>query len=388
MPNSRFVVTQQQQPYVSRQSNAVTGVLAVLLLLVAGALVFTVYEQRKGSRETVNFEPRAITPAQDLGADEKQTIQVFQNDAPSVVHITSIQVRTDQLSMNEMEIPAGVGSGFIWDAQGHIVTNFHVVEDAARAQVILSDGSAYAAQIIGRAPDKDLAVLKIDAPPSKLRPLPIGTSANLVVGQKVLAIGNPFGLDQTLTTGVVSGLGREIKSVTQHAIHDVVQTDAPINPGNSGGPLLDSSGRLIGVNTAIYSPSGASAGIGFAIPVDTVNRIVPQLIQNGKIERPGLGINIATDQAAYRLKVDGVLIIEVAPDGAAAKAGIVGTQPAADGSWRLGDVIVGLDGQAVHKQQDLFKVLDDHKVGDRMKVTLMRDGEKRDVDVTLQSLDQ
>jgi S1-C subfamily serine protease len=381
-------VTREQPPYVVRQSSAVTGFLAVLLLLVAAALVFTVYEQRKSSREAVTFQPRAITPAQDLGADEKATIQVFQNDAPSVVHITSIAVRVDQLNMNEMEIPAGVGSGFIWDTQGHIVTNFHVVEDARRAQVILGDGSAYAAEIVGRAPDKDLAVLKIDAPASKLRPLPIGTSNNLQVGQKVLAIGNPFGLDQTLTTGVVSGLGREIKSVTQHAIHDVVQTDAPINPGNSGGPLLDSSGRLIGVNTAIYSPSGASAGIGFAIPVDTVNRIVPELIKNGKIERPGLGINIATDQAAQRLDVDGVLIIEVAPNGAAAAAGLTGTQPGPDGRWQLGDVIVGIDGQAVHKQADLFKALDDHKVGDHVKVTVMRDGQKRDVDVTLQSLDQ
>ena len=371
-----------------RQSSAVTGLLAVLLLLVAGALVFTVYEQRKNAREAVSFEPRAITPAQDLGADEKATIAVFQQDAPSVVHITSIQVRTDQLSMNEMEIPAGVGSGFIWDDQGHIVTNFHVVADAQRAQVILSDGSAYAAEIVGKAPDKDLAVLKIDAPPSKLRKLPIGTSNNLQVGQKVLAIGNPFGLDQTLTTGVVSGLGREIKSVTQHAIHDVVQTDAPINPGNSGGPLLDSSGRLIGVNTAIYSPSGASAGIGFAIPVDTVNRIVPQLIQYGKIERPGLGVNIASDQIAARLDVDGVLIIDVAPQGAAADAGLTGTTPGANGRWALGDVIVGVDGAAIHKQQDLYRALDDHKVGDRIKLTVMRDGQKRDVDVKLQSLDQ
>ncbi len=381
-------MTRDQPPYVVRQSSAVTGLLAVLLLLVAGALVFTVYEQRKNAREAVSFEPRAITPAQDLGADEKSTIAVFQQDAPSVVHITSIQVAVNQVNMNEMEIPAGVGSGFIWDNQGHIVTNYHVVADAQRAQVILSDGSAYAAEIVGRAPDKDLAVLKIDAPPSKLRKLPIGTSNNLQVGQKVLAIGNPFGLDQTLTTGVVSGLGREIKSVTQHAIHDVVQTDAPINPANSGGPLLDSSGRLIGVNTAIYSPSGASAGIGFAIPVDTVIRIVPQLIQFGMIERPGLGVNIASDQIAARLDVDGVLIIDVAPSGAAADAGLVGTTPGANGRWSLGDVIVGVDGAAIHKQQDLYRALDDHKVGDRIKLTVMRDGQKRDVEVKLQSLDQ
>ncbi len=254
-----------------RESSRFVPILAILLLLVAGALVFTVIQQRRASEPpAVSFEPRAITPAQDLGADEKATIAVFQNDAPSVVHITSIQVRRDQLSLNEMEIPAGVGSGFIWDTAGHIVTNFHVIEGASRAQVILSDGTAFSAEIVGQAPDKDLAVLRIDAPAQKLLPLPVGQSASLKVGQKVLAIGNPFGLDQTLTTGVISGLGREIKSVTQRPIHDVIQTDASINPGNSGGPLLDSSGRLIGVNTAIYSPSGANAGIGFAVPVDTV----------------------------------------------------------------------------------------------------------------------
>ncbi len=371
-----------------RESSAVTRLLAILLLLVAAALVFTVYEQRKGSRETVSVEPRPITPAQDLGADEKQTIQVFQNDAQSVVHITSIQVRRDQMNLNEMEIPAGVGSGFIWDTQGHIVTNFHVVEGAQRAQVILSDGTAYAAEIVGQAPDKDLAVLKIDAPPSKLRPLPVGTSNNLLVGQKVLAIGNPFGLDQTLTTGVISGLGREIKSVTQRPIHDVIQTDAPINPGNSGGPLLDSSGRLVGVNTAIYSPSGGSNGIGFAVPVDTVNRIVPQLIQYGKIARPGLGVNIASEQIAAQLNVDGILIIDVAPGGAADKAGLSGTQPGPGGKWILGDIIVSVDGTVVHHQSDLFRQLDDHKIGDKVKIGLMHDGQKRDVEVTLQSLDQ
>jgi S1-C subfamily serine protease len=374
-----------------RESSRFVPILAILLLLVAGALVFTVIQQRRSNEPpAVSFEPRAVAPAQDLGADEKQTIQVFQNDAPSVVHITSIQVRRDQLSLNEMEIPAGVGSGFIWDNAGHIVTNFHVIEGATRAQVILSDGTAFSAEIVGQAPDKDLAVLRIDAPPSKLRPLALGTSTNLLVGQKVLAIGNPFGLDQTLTTGVISGLGREIKSVTQRPIHDVIQTDAPINPGNSGGPLLDSSGRLIGVNTAIYSPSGGSNGIGFAVPVDTVNRIVPQLIQFGKIARPGLGVNIAADQLVAQLnpKVEGVLILGVAPGGAAEQAGIVSTQPGPNGVWKLGDLIVGLDGAQILKQADLYRALDNHKVGDKIKLTLEREGQKRDVELTLQALDQ
>ncbi|MCE9571536.1 MAG: trypsin-like peptidase domain-containing protein [Deltaproteobacteria bacterium] len=374
-----------------RESSRFVPILAILLLLVAGALVFTVIQQRRSNEPPpVSFEPRAITPAQDLGADEKATIAVFQNDAPSVVHITSIQVRRDQLSLNEMEIPAGVGSGFIWDTAGNIVTNFHVIEGASRAQVILSDGTAYSAEIVGQAPDKDLAVLRISAPPSKLRPLAIGTSTNLLVGQKVLAIGNPFGLDQTLTTGVISGLGREIKSVTQRPIHDVIQTDAPINPGNSGGPLLDSAGRLIGVNTAIYSPSGGSNGIGFAVPVDTINRIVPQLIQYGKIARPGLGVNIAADQLVAQLnpKVEGVLILGVVPGGAAERAGVVSTQPGANGVWKLGDLIVGFDGAQIKKQADLYRALDNHKVGDTVKLTLERDGQKRDVELTLQALDQ
>jgi S1-C subfamily serine protease len=381
-------VTRDQPPLVVRESSAVTRLLALLLLLVAGALVFTVIEQRRSQRPEVNVEPRVVTPPQDLGGDEKATIKVFQNDAPSVVHITSIELRRDQFSLNEMEIPAGVGSGIVWDTDGHIVTNFHVVESAARAEVVLSDGSAYSGEIVGRAPDKDLAVLHIDAPPSKLRPLAIGTSNNLLVGQKVLAIGNPFGLDQTLTTGVISGLGREIKSVTQHPIHDVIQTDAPINPGNSGGPLLDSSGRLIGINTAIASPSGASAGIGFAVPVDTVNRFVPQLIKFGKIARPGLGVNIASDRIAQRQGIDGVIIVNVSPGGAAAQAGIHGIQSGSAGRWDLGDVIVGLDGSAIHKQSDLFRALEDHKIGDKVKVTITSKGQKRDVEVTLQSLDQ
>ena len=209
--------------------------------------------------------------------------------------------------MDVTEIPQGTGSGFVWDQDGHIVTNFHVVQEGDRANVTLNDGSTYPATIVGTTPDKDIAVLKIDAPPQKLLPLPIGQSSNLKVGQKVLAIGNPFGLDQTLTTGVISGLGREIKSVSGRPIHDVIQTDASINPGNSGGPLLDSSGRLIGINTAIYSPSGANAGIGFAVPVDTVNQIVPQLMKFGKITRPGLGISILADQIAQQNRIDGVV---------------------------------------------------------------------------------
>jgi S1-C subfamily serine protease len=245
----------------------------------------------------------------------------------------------------------------------------------------------YEAKLVGAAPDKDIAVLRIDAPATKLLPLPIGQSANLKVGQKVLAIGNPFGtlagLDRTLTTGVISGLGREIKSVTGRPINDVIQTDASINPGNSGGPLRDSAGRLIGINTAIYSPTGTSAGIGFAVPVDTVNLIVPQLIRDGKIVRPGLGVNILNDALANQNGIDGVAILQVQQGGAADKAGLQGLQ-SVGGQNILGDVIVAVDGKDVHKSTDLFKALDPHKVGDSIEVTVRNQNEKRTVKVTLQ----
>jgi S1-C subfamily serine protease len=366
-----------------------TKILAILLLIVAGALVFTVIQQRRAQPQltSMSIEPRPIAqrPDDKLGADEKTTIDVFKQFSRSVVHITSIESRRDRMTLNVSEIPQGTGSGFIWDQDGHIVTNFHVVQMGSRARVTLNDGSSYPAKIVGAAPDKDIAVLRITAPPQKLLPLPVGKSAELLVGQKVLAIGNPFGLDQTLTTGVISGLGREIKSVTQRSIFDVIQTDASINPGNSGGPLLDSAGRLIGVNTAIYSPSGANAGIGFAVPVDTVNTIVPHLIKHGKLTRPGLGINILSDQIAQQQRIEGVVILGVGPGGAADQAGISGSRQTPDG-WELGDVIVKLGGIDVKKSSDLFRALDAHKVGDEVEVVLENRGRRREVKVTLQEL--
>jgi S1-C subfamily serine protease len=293
------------------------------------------------------------------------------------------------MTLDVTEIPQGTGTGFVWDQQGDIVTNFHVVAGGDRASVTLNDGSTYAAKIVGTAPDKDIAVLHIDAPPSKMLPLPVGQSAGLKVGMKVLAIGNPFGLDQTLTTGVISGLGREIKSMSGRPISDVIQTDASINPGNSGGPLLDSSGRLIGINTAIYSPSGANAGIGFAVPVDTVNAIVPQLLKHGKIVRPGLGISIANDAQAQRAGIDGVVIYQVAPRGAADQAGLQGvTADPSSGGAIPQDVIVGIDNNVIHKQNDLFKALDNHKVGDVIDVQVenKQTGKRRSAKVTLQAV--
>jgi len=287
------------------------------------------------------------------------------------------------MTLDVTEIPQGTGSGFVWDQTGHIVTNFHVVQAGDRASVTLKDGTTYPAQIVGTAPDKDVAVLKIDAPPQKLLPLPIGQSATLKVGQKVLAIGNPFGLDQTLTTGVISGLGREIKSVSGRSIFDVIQTDASINPGNSGGPLLDSAGRLIGINTAIYSPSGANAGIGFAVPVDTVNSIVPQLLKYGKLTRPALGIQPVPDQVAIQNGIDGVAILGVNPGGAAEKAGLGAVTQRADG-FGLGDLIVKIDTMEIHRSSDLFHALDSHKVGDEIEVTVVNRGHRRTVKLVLQ----
>jgi S1-C subfamily serine protease len=376
-----------RQPTPYRESGLTTKVLAILLLLVAGALVWTVYQQRRYPQHYVTYEPRPISqrPDDKLGADEQATIDVFSKFSRSVVHVTSLALRRDRMTMDVTEIPQGTGSGFVWDQDGHIVTNYHVVQEAARASVTLNDGSTYPATLVGVAPDKDLAVLHIDAPPSKLLPLPIGKSANLKVGQKVLAIGNPFGLDQTLTTGVISGLGREIKSVTQRPIYDVIQTDASINPGNSGGPLLDSAGRLIGINTAIYSPTGANAGIGFAVPVDTINAKVPQILTYGKVMRPALGINILNDQIAAQYKIDGVVILQVMPGGAADKAGIVGAK-SMGGAVTPGDIIVGINNVEVHRSGDLFKAMDTYKVGDVIDVMVENAGKRRTVKVTLQDI--
>ena len=378
----------------SRGPSRSTRWMAVLLLLVAGALVYTVVRGRgagndSSSRSSSNSaalaEPRAITPRGDLASDEQSTIDLFKNVSPSVVHVTSVEVRRGRLSLNMFEIPQGTGSGFVWDTDGHVVTNYHVIQNADRAEVTLNDNSVWRATIVGAAPDKDVAILKIEAPKDKLKKIAVGASNNLLVGQKVFAIGNPFGLDQTLTTGVISGLGREIQSVTKRPISGVIQTDAAINPGNSGGPLLDSAGRLIGINTAIYSPSGAYAGIGFAVPVDTVNRIVPQLLAHGKVVRPGLGIVPASEQIVRQLKVQGVLVLSVPEGSAAERAGLVGTTQGPQ-SWILGDLIVSVDGEPVNELNDLYRVLDKHDVGDVVKLDVVRNGEKRTVEVKLQPL--
>lgn len=329
--------------------------------------------------------PVAITPRGNLAEDERATIELFNAASPSVVHITTHALQRDFFSFNVMEIPQGTGTGFVWDKQGHVVTNFHVIQDADTAHVALADNSTWQAELVGAAPEKDLVVLKIDAPPEVLQPLPIGTSHDLQVGQKVFAIGNPFGLDQTLTTGVISALGREIDSLTGTPIKNVVQTDAAINPGNSGGPLLDSSGRLIGVTTAIYSPSGAYAGIGFAIPVDTVAWGVPELIAHGKILRPGLQISVAPQRWLDRLDIRGVLVMSVERGSSAEAAGLRPTRRDQFGNVYLGDIIIAVDGKMVASVQDLLLAFDGYKVGDQVTLNVLRGKDQVEVPIRLEA---
>ena len=280
-------------------------------------------------------------------------------------------------------MPQGTGSGFLWDREGHVVTNFHVIQGASAAQVTLHDQSVWPASLVGVAPDQDLAVLRIRAPAARLSPVMVGSSRGLEVGQKVFAIGNPFGLDFTLTTGIVSALGRSIRAMTGRKIEGVIQTDAAINPGNSGGPLLDSAGRLIGVNTQIASPSGASAGIGFAVPVDTVNRVVPEILAHGRVVRPRLGIGAAPEWVVRRAGLEGVLVMSVAEGSAAARAGLRGTSRAEDGSLALGDVVQALDGKKVTSLDDLYAALEEHRPGDKVTLRVLRGDRTRDVEVAL-----
>ena len=340
---------------------------------------------------TVSFSrtdavPRAVTPRGPLAVDELANIDIFKKASPSVVHITSLGAQRDLFSPTVQRVPRGTGTGFVWDDQGHIVTNFHVIQGATGARVTLADQSSYDASLVGAFPDRDLAVLRIAAPKNKLPPLAVGSSRDLLVGQRVYAIGNPFGLDQTLTVGIVSALNREIESFNQRTIRGVVQTDAAINPGNSGGPLLDSAGRLIGVNTQIASPSGASAGIGFAIPVDEVNRIVPRLIRDGRFVRPALGVSAGSPALARALNLPrGVALVQVAAGSAAAKAGLIPFRRDARGDIQAGDVITAINDEAIGDVDSMLNQLERHQPGDTVTLTLWRSGQTRRQAVVLGS---
>ena len=333
-------------------------------------------------------EPRPVAPRGAFSAEEAATIALFETARNSVTFITTRQRVRDFWSRNVFSVPRGTGSGFLWDEAGHVVTNYHVISGASEAWVRLADGSDHRATLVGASPSHDLAVLRIafsDRPPP---PLPIGTSADLRVGQKVFAIGNPFGLDWTLTTGVVSALDRSLPTQGERLVQHLIQTDAAINPGNSGGPLLDSSGRLIGINTAIYSPSGASAGIGFAVPVDTLNRVVPQLIAFGSYQRPTLGIEVDEDwnrRLQQAFGVQGVVVLSVQPGSGADRAGLRGVRVARDGSITAGDIIVAVGGQRVTTVAELLGRLDDLEIGERVTLTLIRDGARVETPVILQA---
>ena len=330
--------------------------------------------------------PRTVTPRGPLAADELANIDLFKKTTASVVHITSLGVQRDMFSSNLQQVPRGTGTGFVWDSAGHIVTNFHVIQGANSARVTLADQTSFDAKLVGAFPDRDLAVLQIEAPKDKLPPLVLGTSRDLLVGQRVYAIGNPFGLDQTLTTGIVSALNREIESFNQRTIRGVIQTDAAINPGNSGGPLLDSAGRLIGVNTQIASPSGASAGIGFAIPVDEVNRIVPRLIKDGRFVRPVLGVSSGSQQLQRALELPkGVAIVQVGNNTPAAKAGLQPFRRGNRGEVLAGDVITAINEEPVGDWDEMLSQLERRQPGDTVTLTVWRAGKARKVPVALGS---
>ncbi|XP_058778671.1 protease Do-like 1, chloroplastic [Vicia villosa] len=344
------------------------------------ALSFTLFISNPDSASAF-----VVTTPRKLQTDELATVRLFQENTPSVVYITNLAVKQDAFTLDVLEVPQGSGSGFVWDKDGHIVTNYHVIRGASDLRVTLADQSTYDAKVVGFDQDKDVAVLSVDAPKDKLRPIPVGVSADLLVGQKVYAIGNPFGLDHTLTTGVISGLRREISSAaTGRPIQDVIQTDAAINPGNSGGPLLDSSGNLIGINTAIYSPSGASSGVGFSIPVDTVNGIVDQLVKFGKVTRPILGIKFAPDQSVEQLGVSGVLVLDAPATGPAGKAGLQSTKRDAYGRLILGDIITSVNGKKVTNGSDLYRILDQCEVGEKVVVEVLRGDHKEKIPVILE----
>jgi len=357
--------------------NRLFWVIAVLAALVASVFVQQVLEQRR----RMESRPRSVAPRGDLANFEKATIDIFNSASPAVVYIfTENAVRG---FFGTREVRQGAGSGFLWDRDGHVVTNYHVIEGAERIQVRMNDGEAIEAAYVGGTPDYDLAVIRLRNAPADMFPIPVGSSNDLQVGQAVFAIGNPFGLSRTLTTGVISALDRRLPTAAGREVAGVIQTDAAINPGNSGGPLLDSAGRLIGVNTAIISESGSSAGIGFAVPVDVVNEVVPQLIARGKVPRPGIGIVALSEEAGAGLGVSGVIIDRVMPNGAAERAGLAGID------YRnrvLGDVILAVDGQAVANIVEMAHLLQQYKIGQTVTLNVMRGNQTRAVDVVIMDI--
>lgn len=344
---------------------------------------------REGAREARSAEtPRTVTPRGDLAPDEKATIGLFERSRDSVVFISTKQAVVDFWSRNVTSVPRGTGSGFIWDDAGHVVTNFHVIRGASEASVKLVDGRTFRASLAGASPEHDIAVLKIGIGFKGPRPIPIGSSGDLKVGQRVYALGNPFGLDWSLTSGIVSALNRSLVEDNGNPLDHLIQTDAAINPGNSGGPLLDSAGRLIGMNTAIYSPSGAAAGVGFAVPVDTVNRVVTKLIRYGHYVRPAIGIHIdenLNERLEEATGIEGVFVLRVTPGSSAHEAGLRPARVSQDGEITGGDVIVSVNGKRVDSVARLLVTLDDYRVGDTVRLGVKRGGKVIEIPIRLQA---
>ena len=369
-----------RDPYVRR-----IYLISMMILLILVVWQFLPLLEQQLARMTT--EPRVVTARGELAAQEKSTIDIFEQASPSVVFISTRQRVMDFWTRNVFNVERGTGSGFLWDELGHVVTNKHVIDNASSALVRLNDGRSFDAVLVGYSEDHDIAVLRIRVPFDLPPPLPIGTSGNLRVGQTTLAIGNPFGLDYSLTTGVVSALNRSIPGERGRNIEELIQTDAAINPGNSGGPLLDSAGRLIGINTAIFSPSGAYAGIGFAVPVDTVNRVVPQLIAQGRYIRPKLGIGVDQDinrQVLQKLDQTGVLVLRVDADSAAFKAGLRPIRIDDDGEVIAGDIIQSIDEHEVEDVNELLTILERYSIGDKVTLTVWRLDKQEKIDLILQ----
>jgi S1-C subfamily serine protease len=358
----------------------------LLLILITLIALFLFLPNIENIWASMHAEPRSVTARGAISPTEKTNIEIFEQSSPSVVYITTLKDTLNLWTRDITRIPRGTGSGFIWDRKGHIITNYHVLEGASAVRIRLSDQRTFNATLIGASPEHDLAVLRIPITSNMPKPLTLGTSHDLQVGQATYAIGNPFGLDHTLTTGVVSALNRSIANNSGSTIEGLIQTDAAINPGNSGGPLLDSAGRLIGINTALYSLSGTYSGIGFAVPVDTVNRIVPQIIKKGHYQRPKLGITInekLNKEITKDLGTLGVAVIEVQPNSAAQGAGLRGVTMQ-NNDVISGDLIVGIDQHKIENIEMLLSTLERYDIGDTVKVKLLRDNHAREVSLTLQ----
>jgi 2-alkenal reductase len=355
--------------------------LFIVLIFLTIVVAYMFFDQAMFNSRRIVSKPRDVVARGDLAEIEQSTITLFDQAAPSVVYIFTENAVTG--FFGRQEIRQGAGSGFLWDNFGHVVTNFHVIREATRIQVRLDSGEAIGATYVGGSQDHDLAVVRLRSKPGHTLPIPVGSSSDLAVGQSVYAIGNPFGLSRTLTTGVISALDRRLPTAGGREVMGVIQTDAAINPGNSGGPLLDSAGRLIGVNTAIISKSGNFSGIGFAVPVDVVNQVVPKLITKGKVPRPGIGVIFLEEETAAGLGVVGLVIDRVIADSGAARAGLQGI----DYRYRrLGDVIIAADGKEVRNIDDFMRILEDFEIGQLISLQVQRNDQIRTIEVKIMDL--